>query len=88
MLSTEDKSLHALAELWSTMKNYIPAKDRADAASQFLEFLIDNGACDPDEEIDEMVGVCNVLDKAISLCKHDHADDDDDDDFNEFTYGD
>lgn len=66
------------AEMWSSMKSYIPTKDRLDAASHFIAFLIDNGVCDVDTNIDELVGVCNTLDRAITMYKREHSHEEDD----------
>lgn len=62
-LSTSEVA--SLAELWQSLKSYIPVKDRSAAAEHFLSAVEDNGFCDLEEVAVEMYGVCSILDRAL-----------------------
>ena len=55
----------SLAELWDTVKPYIPVKDRAAAAQHFLSAVQDSALCDLEEHSAELHGVCSILDRAL-----------------------
>lgn len=55
----------SLAELWDSVKPYIPVKDRHTAAQHFLSAVQDSALCDLEENADELHGVCSILDRAL-----------------------
>ena len=64
-----------LAELWDSIKSYIPVKDRNTAAQHYLSAVQESALCDLDEHSSELHGVCGVLDRALK--EYDNAMDDD-----------
>jgi hypothetical protein len=72
----------ALVEIWSGLKNYIPAKDQKQAAEQYIASLEDRGLADFSVDNAEFYGVCGVFDSALrAYCEeqgyHDDYIDDD-----------
>ncbi len=55
----------SLAELWDSIKEYIPVKDRSTAAQHFLSAVQDSALCDLYEHSIELHGVCSILDRAL-----------------------
>lgn len=55
----------SLAELWDSIKVYIPVKDRSTAAQHFLSAVQDSALCDLEEHSIELHGVCSILDRAL-----------------------
>jgi hypothetical protein len=47
----------SLAELWDSIKAYIPVKDRSTAAQHFLSAVQDSALCDLEEHSIELHGV-------------------------------
>lgn len=62
-LSNNDAA--SLAELWVSMKNYIPTKERAQAAEHFLSAIEETALCDLESSAAEMFGFCSTLDRAL-----------------------
>ncbi len=55
----------SLAELWDSIKAYVPVKDRSTAAQHFLSAVQDSALCDLEEHANELHGVCSILDRAL-----------------------
>jgi len=55
----------SIAELWGSIKNYIPQKDKQAAAEHFLTTVQDNAILDLEECANELFGVCGTLDRAL-----------------------
>jgi|TARA_B110000977_G_C11077942_1_gene491857 hypothetical protein len=55
----------SLAELWDSVKPYVPVKDRNQAAQHFLSAIQDSALCDLEENANELHGVCSILDRAL-----------------------
>lgn len=51
---------------WSALREYIPAKERKDAAEQFVATLSDSTLIDIEASISDLFGTCGVLDKALN----------------------
>lgn len=84
MVHNNSSDIAIYGEMWLSMKSYIQSKERLDAASQFIGFLVDNGLCDVDVDIDELVGICNILDRAVTIYKREHSSDEEDEDEDEY----
>lgn len=71
-----------LVELWSGIKNYIPAKDQRDCAEQYISNIEDVGLADLSIASTELYGVCDVFDQALKkYCRENgYGQDDDADD--------
>ena len=69
----------SVAELWGSVKNYIPQKDRLAAAEHFLTTVQDNAILDLEECASELFGFCSTLDRALK----EYAVEDDYDDYEE-----
>lgn len=62
-ISSNDAS--SIADLWGSVKSYIPVKDRLAAAEHFLTAVQDNAIVDLEECASELFGVCSTLDRAL-----------------------
>lgn len=69
--------IDALAEIYSTLKQHIPQKDRLEAAENLLGVLVDMLS---DDELAEIVGSCAHLTKAYKEYASDFPDSSDEDD--------
>jgi len=52
-------------DLWTAMREYIPVKERKDAADQFVATLADSTLVDVEAQLHDFFGTCGVLDKAL-----------------------
>lgn len=55
----------ALVEVWTALKNYVPAKDQRQAAEQFIASLEDAGLVDFSIDNRDVYGVCEVFDAVL-----------------------
>lgn len=60
-----NNDIAGLADLWTSIKDYIPTKDRVLAAEHFLESIEENELCDLEENASELAGFCSTLDRAL-----------------------
>lgn len=67
-----------IPDIWTALLDCIPEKYRADAATEYVNVLLDHGI--KDSVLTDLLGVDTYLDKAI----HYAIDEDDPDDFDEF----
>lgn len=75
-----------LADLWSTIVDYVPENKRKDLAYNYVNLLTDFDI--PASTIEGMMGIDNYLDNAIEYAIDDadyeeEADDDDEDNYND-----
>lgn len=76
MALNEQNDSASFAEVWSSIKNYIPVKERPLAAEHFLSAITDTGLCDVEDSASEMVGICPALDGALREFIDEFEDDD------------
>jgi hypothetical protein len=57
----------ALVEIWAGIKNYVPAKDQRDCATQFIATIEDAGLVDLSIASAELYGVCETFDQALRI---------------------
>ena len=82
---TDKVDVSQYADIWTSLKGFIPAKERLVAAEHYINCLLDHGAIDVDFSLSELSGACNILDKAVTLIQREHQSvDDDDDDSDEY----
>jgi hypothetical protein len=67
-----------VTEIWSELKRYIPAVDRAEAAEIVVSTLIDNDS-DPDDIRDAFKGDADIK-RALAGYMDEHEDEEEDDD--------
>jgi hypothetical protein len=63
MSSTQEAA--SLVEIWTSLKNYIPQKERLQAAEHFLSTIDQNALCDLEQNALELFGICETLDRAL-----------------------
>lgn len=61
-------------ELWDSVKNYIPQKERNLAAEQYVSTFVDLGF-DVEQHYSEITGACEYLNRAIKDVMLDTAED-------------
>lgn len=54
-----------VVDIWTSMKEYIPAKDRISAAEHFLTVVSEAGLVDVEVDHLELFGSCKDLDRAV-----------------------
>ena len=54
-----------IIDIWTSMKEYIPAKDRISAAEHFLTTVSEAGLVDVEVDHRELFGSCKDLDRAV-----------------------
>jgi hypothetical protein len=73
-----------IIEIWDTFKEYVPEKNRDNAATHFVDFLI--GRDVEMSVIEGLAGFDPHLDTAIETVLEETGDVDDDDDDNDWQY--
>lgn len=74
----------ALVELWTGIKTYVPVKDQANAAEQFIANIDDAGLVDLSVASAELYGVCDTFDRALrAYCQEQGFDEEELDDWDE-----
>jgi hypothetical protein len=71
-----DESL--IIEIWDTFKDYIPEKNREAAATQYVDFLVNNDVDAP--VLEGLLGYDPHVDEAIGIVLDEYNEDDDLDD--------
>jgi len=68
----------ALVEIWAGIKNYVPARDQRDCATQFIATIDDAGLVDLSIASTELYGVCETFDQALRIyCQENGYDEED-----------
>jgi hypothetical protein len=74
-----------IIELWDTFKDYVPEKNKNDAASHFVDFLVGHDVSNA--LLEDLQGYDPFLDRAIDLVLED-ADEQDEDEDEDYGYDD
>ena len=67
--------VEVLGEVYTSLKQYIPTKDRQEAADNLMSILVDSLS-------DEELQVFGAIDSKLSKALRAYVDEDDDDDYN------
>lgn len=67
-----------IIELWDTFKDYIPEKNRNDAASHFVDFLVAHDVAS--STLEDLMGYDPALDRAIDLVLEETEEEEEDED--------
>lgn len=67
-----------IIELWDTFKDYVPEKNKNDAASHFVDFLVGHDVSNA--LLGDLQGYDPYLDRAIDLVLEDVEEDEEDED--------
>ena len=67
-----------IIELWDAFKDYIPEKNRNDAASHFVDFLVSHDVSK--SMLEDLIGYDSFLDRAINLVLEDSEEEEEDED--------
>lgn len=59
-----DNQIAIFIEVWESLKNYIPQKERAIAAEQYISTFLELGF-DIEENYSEITGACEYLNRVI-----------------------
>jgi len=79
MRLTEQES-NLLLEIWSSLKNNIPSKDRSQAATDFVDVLVSE-SFDIENIYENLYGQDNTLDRALNLVAEFEETEDDEEDW-------
>jgi len=69
-----------LADIWNVLSDKISEKDKADAAQEYVNTLLDYDI--PESMLEGMLGIDTYLDTALEYVLEDEPLDDDDDEWN------
>jgi hypothetical protein len=64
-----------IADIWTVLLEHLPEKNRADAAAEYVNVLLDHGV--KETLLVELMGVDTYLDKAIHYAIDDNNDEED-----------
>jgi hypothetical protein len=71
-----------IIELWDAFKAYIPEKNKNDAASHFVDFLVGHDVSN--SLLEELQGYDTYLDRAIDLVLEETDEEDEEDESNDY----
>lgn len=66
-----------LADIWNVLSDKIPEKEKADAAQEYINTLLDYDI--PESTLEGMLGIDTYLDAALEYALDDESEDDVDD---------
>lgn len=68
--------IESVREMWNVLKEYIPAKEKQEAADHLIPLIVDMDY--PDSEFQSLVRSCRYLEEAAEEYLDDDLDDDED----------
>ena len=69
-----------LADIWNVLSDRIAEKDKADAAQEYVNTLLDYDV--PESTLEGMIGIDTYLDSALEYALEDEPVDDDEEEWN------